>query len=94
MLVAFLYVDNLLFMETSQNIFHEFKLAAFKEFEMINCRIAGFFLGNEIDQDGIFIFIKESCQKKNLLKFRTFHCKAARTLMVISLNLTEEGERI
>ena len=44
-LIACLYVDDLLFTENSKQIFHEFKQAMFKEFEMTDFGLMSFFLG-------------------------------------------------
>ena len=56
-LIACLYVDDLLFTGNSQQMFHEFKQAMFKEFEMTDFGLMSFFLGIQVRQqlDGIFI---------------------------------------
>ena len=47
-LMACLYVNDLLFTRNSQQMFHEFKQALFKEFEMTNSEFMSFFLGIEV----------------------------------------------
>ena len=47
-LIACLYVDDLLFTRNSQQMFHEFKEDMFKEFEMTDSGLMSFFLGIEI----------------------------------------------
>ena len=47
-LIACLYDDDLLFIGNSQQMFHEFKQAMFKEFEMTNSGHMSFFLGIEL----------------------------------------------
>ena len=56
-LIAFFYVDDLLFTRNSQQMFHEFKQAIFKELEITESRLLSSFLGIEVQQqpNGIFI---------------------------------------
>lgn len=57
MLIACLYVNDLLFTGNSPQMFKEFKHAMFKEFEMTDCGLMSFFLSIEVkqQQDGISI---------------------------------------
>ena len=74
-------------------MFHEFKQAMFKEFEIIDFGLMSFFFGIEVRQqsDGIFI-----CQKKYakelLDKFNMKNCNVINTPVVVDLKLTR-GER-
>ena len=47
-LIACLYVDNLLFTGNNKQMFHEFKQAVFNEFEMTDSGLMSFFLGIEV----------------------------------------------
>ena len=47
-LTACLYVDDLLFTGNSKQMFHKFKQATFKEFEMTDSGLMSFFLGIEV----------------------------------------------
>ena len=47
-LIACLYVDDLLFIRNSQQMFYDFKQAMFKEFEMIGSILVSFFLRIEV----------------------------------------------
>jgi hypothetical protein len=56
-LILCLYMDDLLFIGSSEKMFVEFKQSMFKEFEMIDIGLMSYFLGIEVKQenDGIFI---------------------------------------
>ena len=47
-LIACLYVDDLLFIRNNQQMFYEFKQAMFKEFEMTGSILVSFFLRIEV----------------------------------------------
>ena len=74
-LIAALYVDDLIFTSNNGNIIEEFKMEMMKKYEMSDMGMLHYFLGIEIFQedDGVFI-----CQKKyveNIL--RNLGCMAA-----------------
>ncbi|KAJ8650129.1 hypothetical protein MRB53_003152 [Persea americana] len=52
MLIACLYVDDLLFTGNSPQMFEEFKHAMFKEFEMTDCGLMSFFLAGVAESYG------------------------------------------
>jgi Reverse transcriptase (RNA-dependent DNA polymerase) len=59
LLVLALYVNDLIFMENSQKLIDEFKMAMKNEFEMIKLRIIRYFLNLEIRQKKIRTFISQ-----------------------------------
>ena len=93
MLIACLYVDDLLFTGNSPQMFEEFKHAMFKEFEMTDCGLMSFFLGIEVkqQQDGISISQKKYA-KELLEKFRMSNCNPICTPVATGLRLTKKGE--
>ena len=93
MLVACLYVDDLLFTGNSPQMFEEFKHAMFKEFEMTDCGLMSFFLGIEVKQQQDDISISQKKYAKELLeKFRMSNCNPVSTPVATGLRLTKEGE--
>ncbi|XP_058073270.1 uncharacterized protein LOC131221984 [Magnolia sinica] len=92
-LIACLYVDDLLFTGNRQAMFEEFKHAMFNEFEMTDGRLMSFFLGIEVKQqvDGIYISQKKYA-KELLKKFKMADCNAVNTPVATGLKLTKEGE--
>lgn len=88
MLIACLYVDAMLFTENNQQIFHEFKHAMFKEFEIMS-----FFLDIEVRQQSDGIFISQKKFVKELLeKFKMTNCNAVNTPVLTGSKLSKEGE--
>jgi Reverse transcriptase (RNA-dependent DNA polymerase) len=66
-LITYLYVDDLLFTGNNLNIFREFKQSMFEEFEMTDCGLMGYFLGIEIKQQSVDIFISQKKYAKEIL---------------------------
>ena len=92
-LLACLYVDDLLFTGNNQQMFHEFKQAMFKKFEMTDFGIMSFFLGIEVRQQPDDIFICQKKYAKELLdKFNIKNCNAVNTPIAMDLKLTRERE--
>ena len=92
-LLACLYVDDFLFTGNNQQMFHEFKQAMFKKFEMTDFGIMSFFLGIEVRQQPDDIFICQKKYAKELLdKFNIKNCNAVNTPIAMDLKLTRERE--
>ena len=74
-------------------MFHEFKQAMFKKFEMTDFGIMSFFLGIEVRQQPDDIFICQKKYAKELLdKFNIKNCNAVNTPIAMDLKLTRERE--
>ena len=94
MLIACLYVDDLLFTGNNQPMFDEFKKAMFKEFEMTDGGLMSFFLGIEVKQQHGGIYISQKKYAKELLeKFKMTDCNAVNTHVATGLKLTKKRRR-
>lgn len=87
-LLVCLYVDDMIYMGSSQSLVDDFKSSMMKIFEMTDLGLLRYFLGLEVKQgeDGIFV-----CQEKyatDLLKrFNMTNCEVAATPMNINEKL-------
>ncbi|GJW51168.1 retrovirus-related pol polyprotein from transposon TNT 1-94 [Tanacetum coccineum] len=88
-----IYVDDIVFGSTSQNLCDDFPKIMNDEFEMSMIRELNFFLGLQIKQmeDGIF-FNQSKYIKEMLKKFGLKDSKPTRTPMSTEIKLTKEDE--
>ena len=68
MLLACLYVDDLIFTKNNPAMFKEFKKSMIQEFEMTDIGLMAHFLGIEVAQRKDGIFISQSGYTKKILK--------------------------
>ena len=68
LIIAQIYVDDIVFGATSEKLVHEFTTLIKEEFEMSLCGKLNFFLGLQVQQKGSAIFISQSKYAKELVK--------------------------
>ncbi|KAG7565068.1 Zinc finger CCHC-type superfamily [Arabidopsis suecica] len=94
-LIACLYVDDLIFTGNNPSMFEEFKKEMTKEFEMTDIGLMSYYLGIEVKQEDNGIFItQEGYAKEVLKKFKMDDSNPVTTPMEcgIKLSKNEEGE--
>ncbi|GJV15442.1 retrovirus-related pol polyprotein from transposon TNT 1-94 [Tanacetum coccineum] len=93
LIIVQIYVDDIIFGSTSQNLCDDFAKIMHDEFEMSMMGELNFFLGLQIKQmeDGIF-FNQSKYIKEMLKKFRLKDSKLTKTLMSTKIKLTKEDE--
>ncbi|GJZ99419.1 retrovirus-related pol polyprotein from transposon TNT 1-94 [Tanacetum coccineum] len=93
LIIVQIYVDDIIFGSTSQNLCDYFAKIMHDEFEMSMMGELNFFLGLQIKQmeDGIF-FNQSKYIKEMLKKFRLKDSKLTKTLMSTEIKLTKEDE--
>ena len=67
-LLVALYVDDLIFLGSNDQMIEEFKSTMTREFEMIDLGLMRFFLGLEVRQEETGIFISQEKYAKEILK--------------------------
>ncbi|KAK8916713.1 hypothetical protein KSP39_PZI022778 [Platanthera zijinensis] len=91
-LILCLYVDDLIFIGSTQEIVKEFKQTMKKEYEMSDLGLMKFFLGFQINQKPRRIFINQkSYIEKVLEKYGMKECKPAQTPMATGTKLLKNG---
>jgi hypothetical protein len=91
MLIVFLYVDDLIC--TCDFGLEEFKSIMKDEFEMTNLGIMKYFLGIEVHQSKVGIFISQSKYEHGILKrFNMINSKAAPTLVITRIKIRKKDE--
>lgn len=90
-LVVCLYVDDMIYMGSSESIIAEFKSCMMKKFEMINLGLLHYFLGLEVKQGSDGIFISQRKYAMDLLKkFSMVNCKVEATPMNVNEKLSQD----
>ena len=91
LLIVCLYVDDMIYMSTSEKLLTEFRASMKKEFEMADFGLLHYFLGLEVEQEHGSIFVSQRKYAKDLLKkFGMHSCKAATTPMKNNEKLTRD----
>lgn len=86
-LLVCLYVDDIIYMSTSQDLIEDFKSDMKNTFEMSNLGVLNYFLGLEVKQERDGIFVTQKKYVEDLLEeFNLIHCKAAATPMATKDN--------
>ncbi|GKC08775.1 retrovirus-related pol polyprotein from transposon TNT 1-94 [Tanacetum coccineum] len=93
LIIVQIYVDDIIFRSTSQNLCDDFAKIMHDEFEMSMMRELNFFLGLQIKQmeDGIF-FNQSKYIKEMLKKFGLEDSKPTKTPMSTEIKLTKDDE--
>ena len=90
-LVVCLYVDDMIYMGSSESIVAEFKDCMMKKFEMSDLGLLHYFLGLEVKQGVDGIFISQRKYAMDLLKkFNMVNCKVAATPMNVNEKLCHD----
>ena len=91
MLIVQIYIDDIIFSSTNENLCKDFSKTMQDEFEMSMMGELKFFLGLQIKQTNGGIFLNQSKYVKNLLKrFGLENAKAFGTLMSPSIKLDKD----
>jgi len=96
-LIACLYVDELIFTGNNPSMFEEFKKEMTEEFEMTDIRLMSYYLGIEVKQEENGIFItQEGDAKEALKKFKMNYSNPVSTPMECGIKLSkkEKGEGV
>ncbi|CAM8915543.1 unnamed protein product [Rhodiola kirilowii] len=92
MLIVCLYVDDLIFTGSSEEMFIEFREAMTRQFEMTDMGLMSYFLGIEVEQAVSGIFISQKKYAKDILKrFKFEGMKAVRTPVAERMEMMKEG---
>jgi hypothetical protein len=91
MLIVFLHVDDLIF--TGDFGIEEFNSVMKDEFEMVDLGLMRYFLGIEVHQSKVGIFISQFKNAHEILKrFNMINSKASPTPVITGLNLRKEDK--
>jgi Reverse transcriptase (RNA-dependent DNA polymerase) len=97
LLYVALYVDDLIFMGNNEKMIKEFKEVTTQEFEMTDLGLMKYFLGIQVRQDKIGIFVSQEAYAKDILKKNKMdECNPVSTLMELGTKLSkfEGGDRV
>lgn len=90
-LVVCLYVDDIIYMGSSQSIVDDFKHSMMSQFEMTDLGLLKYFLGLEVKQSDDGIFVSQEKYATDLLKkFHMTNCEVAVTPMNVNEKLQRE----
>ncbi|XP_016549353.1 secreted RxLR effector protein 161-like [Capsicum annuum] len=94
LLIACLYVDDLIFIGNNSDMFSDFKKCMIDEFEMSDFGKMQYFLGLEVVQsdDGIFVSQKKYV-REILNRFKMQHCNPTNIPVEFGLKLTKTGSQ-
>nr|GFC69561.1 retrovirus-related Pol polyprotein from transposon TNT 1-94 [Tanacetum cinerariifolium] len=93
LIIVQIYVDDIIFGSTSQNLCDDFAKIMHDEFEMSMMGELNFFLGLQIKQMEDRIFFNQSKYVKEMLKkFRLEDSKPTKTTMSMEIKLTKDDE--
>ena len=95
-LIVYLYVDDLIYTGTNQQMVEEFKSAMMKEYEMTDLGLMKYFLGIQVQQSKGEIFISQEKYLEDMLKkFHMKDCKPVSTPMALNekLHLNDGAEK-
>ncbi|KAD2204143.1 hypothetical protein E3N88_41639 [Mikania micrantha] len=83
LVIICLYVDDIIYTESSNELVAEFKQHMMTEFDMTDIGILRYFLGLEVTQSNAGIFLSQRKYAKDLLnKFGMMNCKTVTTPMI------------
>ena len=89
-LLVCLYVDDMIYLGSSESIVAEFKASMMKSFEMSYLGLLHYFLGIEVLKSSDGIFISQGKYANDLLKrLNMLKCKSAPMPMNVNESLTE-----
>jgi len=92
-LILCLYVDDLMYTSTSEEMINEVKEAMIREYEMTDLGLMKYFLGIQIKQEPGRIFISQEKYIDDLLKkFQMKDCKPMPTPMITSEKMSKNDE--
>ena len=92
MLIVCLYVDDLIFTGNDANMFDAFKEAMSSNFEMTDMGLMSYYLGLEVMQIGVGIFVSQKKYAADILKrFKMESCKPINTPVEARLQLEKSG---
>ncbi|CAM8977153.1 unnamed protein product [Rhodiola kirilowii] len=91
MLIVCLYVNDLLFTKSSQEMFIEFREPMTRQFEMTGMGLMSYFFGIEVEQADSGIFISQKYAKDILKRFKFEGMKAIRTPVAERVEMMKEG---
>ncbi|KAK8571246.1 hypothetical protein V6N13_103375 [Hibiscus sabdariffa] len=93
-MIVYLYVDDMIFTGNNPGMFHDFKKAMTKEFEMTDIGEMSYFLGVEVKQTEEGIFLSQKKYAKQILnKFRMKDCKPVATPAETGMKLSVDSTR-
>lgn len=88
MLIVCLYVDDLIFTENDSVMFEKFKKSMMGEFDMSDLGMMHYFLGIEVEQSAVGIFISQKKYVQEVLDmFKMKNCNSVSTPMETGLKL-------
>jgi Reverse transcriptase (RNA-dependent DNA polymerase) len=91
MLVVCLYVDDMIYMGTNEELVEQFRSSMKHQFEMSDLGMLHYFLGLEVEQESGSIFVSQRKYARDLLKkFGMHNCKPASTPMNVNEKLVKE----
>ena len=92
-LIVSLYVDDLLVIGSDEQELQRFKMKMEKQFEMSNLGEMKYFLGLEVYQSEVGIFLNQKKYALDILKkFRMQNCKPVPTPLVLNTKFSKEDE--
>ena len=90
-LIAAIYVDDLLFTGNNEKLINEFRHEMMERYEMSDMGLLRYFLGIEIHQDEDGVFISQRKYAENILKKeRMLGCNVVATPLVVNEKLKKE----
>jgi Reverse transcriptase (RNA-dependent DNA polymerase)/gag-polypeptide of LTR copia-type/Integrase core domain/GAG-pre-integrase domain/Domain of unknown function (DUF4219)/Zinc knuckle len=90
-LLVCIYVDDMIYMGSNQDLIEKFKESMKRKFEMTDLGVLKYFLGLEVTQDDEGIFVSQRKYAKDLLsKFNLGNCNAVSTPMNAKEKLIKE----
>ena len=91
MFIVCLYVDDLIFNGNCTLMFDEFKKSMMNEFEMTDLGMMHYFLGIEIVQSDVGIFLSQKKYVRDILnRFQMHDCNSVNTLVECGLKLHKD----
>lgn len=97
LLIVCLYVDDLIYTGNDAHMFNDFKSSMMKEFDMSDLGLMHYFLGIEVIQLGVGIFISQKKYVSDVLeRFNMLQCNPVSTPSETGLKLSKDhdGERV
>jgi len=98
MLVVSLYVDDLIYIGNDVDMFEKFKQSMMLKFDMSNLGMMYYFLGTEVVQSAVGIFITQRKYAREILdRFGMKNCNLVETPIEVGLQLVkypEEGRKV
>ena len=90
-MIVVLYVDDLIFTGNDKALIYEFNEAMKSDFEMIELGLLKYFIGIEVKQMQVYIFISQEKYANQILqRFKMQNSKATPTPTALGLKLSKE----